>query len=277
MCVFFVCLAMEHSHECIFSSCDRRTKMNEGWGHNYKTSRQLKPASGVATMAETVLKDTFLLRIRTNPPRTHPDLRASCQLTRTNTLKTGVMRSASVIKWKEGNEVTVDSQFSQRKLAFIAHLILGSKQVSCLRLSRGIWQLLLKPSSWCGDEKETAKINGIRRVGGEGRKHINQEGRSNSPSCVSVTAQERKRWVEKRLIHWLRRFLHLFDAFGICLLQPDSFTFTHPSVLPSNIIFLKTATKHKAVIKCRAWGVLHSPSWEWSVCNLVDIIDLLSP
>lgn len=72
------------------------------------------------------------------PTAPTPDLRASRQLTRANTLKTGVMRNASVIKWKEGNEVTVDSQFSQRKPAFIAHLILGSKQVSCRRLRRGI-------------------------------------------------------------------------------------------------------------------------------------------
>lgn len=92
-------------------------------------------------MAGVVLKDTFLLRMRTNsplPPRTRADPRVSRQLTRANTLKTGVMRNASVIKRKEGNEVTVDSQFSQRKPAFIAHLIPGSKQVSCLRLSRGI-------------------------------------------------------------------------------------------------------------------------------------------
>lgn len=43
------------------------------------------------------------------------------------------------------------------------------------------------------DEKETAKINGIRRVGGGGGGgHISQKGRSNSPSCVSVKAQERR-------------------------------------------------------------------------------------
>lgn len=34
---------------------------------NYKTGRQLKPASGVGTMTEIVLKDTFLLRIRMDP------------------------------------------------------------------------------------------------------------------------------------------------------------------------------------------------------------------
>lgn len=38
---------------------------------NYKTGRQLKPASGVGTMGGIVLKDTFLLRIRTDPPL-HP-------------------------------------------------------------------------------------------------------------------------------------------------------------------------------------------------------------
>lgn len=72
--------------------------------------------------------------------------------------------------------MTVDNQFSQRKLAFITHLILQSKQVSCVRLSRGIWQVFLQqPSSWCGEEKEIAEINGKGRVGGEGRKHINQK------------------------------------------------------------------------------------------------------
>lgn len=34
---------------------------------NYKTGRQLKPASGVGTMAGIDLKDTFLLRIVTDP------------------------------------------------------------------------------------------------------------------------------------------------------------------------------------------------------------------
>lgn len=35
---------------------------------NYKTGRQLKPASGVRTTAAIVLKDTFLLRKRMTPP-----------------------------------------------------------------------------------------------------------------------------------------------------------------------------------------------------------------
>lgn len=60
-----------------------------------------------------------------------------CQLTRASTIKTGVMGSVAVINSREGNEVTVDSQFSKRKLAFITHLILWSKQVSCARLSTG--------------------------------------------------------------------------------------------------------------------------------------------
>lgn len=97
---------------------------------------------------------------------TRPDQRGACQLTRASTIKTGVMGNATVINSREGNEVTVDSQFSQRKLAFITHLILRSKQVSCARLSRGIWQLLLqKPSSWCrwkeGNSKN--KLNRGRR------------------------------------------------------------------------------------------------------------------
>lgn len=79
---------------------------------------------------------------RSSSPPTHSDQRGACQLTRASTIKTGVMGNASVINSREGNEVTVDSQFSQRKLAFITHLILRSKQVSCARLSRGIWQLL---------------------------------------------------------------------------------------------------------------------------------------
>ena len=73
-----------------------------------------------------------------SPNSAHPDQRGSCQLTHANTLKTGVMGNAAVINSREGNEVTVDSQFSQRKLAFITHLILRSKQVSYVRLSRGI-------------------------------------------------------------------------------------------------------------------------------------------
>lgn len=71
------------------------------------------------------------------PLNTHPDQRGSCQLTHASAIKTGVMGSVTVINLKEGNEVTVDSQFSRRKLAFITHLILRSKQVSCARLSRG--------------------------------------------------------------------------------------------------------------------------------------------
>lgn len=43
--------------------------------------------------------------------------------------------NASVIN-SQGNEVTVDSQFSRRKLAFITHRILWSKQASRERLSR---------------------------------------------------------------------------------------------------------------------------------------------
>lgn len=66
---------------------------------------------------------------------THLDQTVS--FTHTGATKTGVMGSIGVINSREGNEVTVDSQFSKRKLAFIRHLILWSKQVSCARLSTG--------------------------------------------------------------------------------------------------------------------------------------------
>lgn len=53
---------------------------------------------------------------------TRPDQRGSCQLSRASTIKTGVMGrwgvDATVINSREGNEVTVDSQFSQRKAGF---------------------------------------------------------------------------------------------------------------------------------------------------------------
>lgn len=45
------------------------------------------------------------------------------------------MWSATVIN-SQGNEVTVNTQFSQRRIAFITHLILWRKQVSSERLSR---------------------------------------------------------------------------------------------------------------------------------------------
>lgn len=44
---------------------------------NYKTGRQLQPASGVGTMAAIVLKDTFLLRIRTTLPTSEGVLSAN--------------------------------------------------------------------------------------------------------------------------------------------------------------------------------------------------------
>lgn len=163
----------------------------------------------------------------------HPDQRGSCQLTRARTITTGVMGNATVINSREGNEVTVDSQFSQRKLAFITHLILRSKQVSCARLSRGIWQLpLQKPSSWCGEEKETAKINGIGREGGGRRKHINQEGQWYSPWCVmwwSSKANANYKWGHPLICQRLVRCGFLLDSLmlsGTRLLRHDSITFT---------------------------------------------------
>lgn len=67
--------------------------------HNYKPGRQLKPASGVGTMAGICFERHFPLKNKDQPPTcTRPDLRASCQLTSANALKTGVMRNTSVIK-----------------------------------------------------------------------------------------------------------------------------------------------------------------------------------
>ncbi|CAB1349439.1 unnamed protein product [Coregonus sp. 'balchen'] len=62
----------------------------------------------------------------------------TCQATsvsaNTETASRSVRDNATVIILREGNEVTVDSQFSQRKLAFITCLILRSKQVSLYRV-----------------------------------------------------------------------------------------------------------------------------------------------
>lgn len=175
---------------------------------------------------------------------TSPDQRGSCQLTHASTIKTGVMGNATVINSREGNEVTVDSQFSQRKLAFITHLILRSKQVSCARLSRGIWQLLLqKPSSWCGEEKGTAKINGIGREGRGRRKYITQEGQWNSPCCViwwSSKANANYKWGHPLICQWLVRCGLLLDSLmlsGTQLLWHDSNHIHQFPTLPvSNII-----------------------------------------
>lgn len=137
------------------------------------------------------------------------------------------MGNATVINSREGNDVTVDNQFSQRKLAFITHLILQSKQVSSVRLSRGIWQLLLqKPSSWCGEEKEISEINGKGRVGGEGRKHITQKyiflccmAAPLSKCCLSINMP-------------VNGEMWLFDAFWHPASAHDSNTFT------SSVFFL---------------------------------------
>lgn len=133
-----------------------------GWKNSHKR--------GLETKLKYSSCKTFLTKIadfwdNAPPPRPLRSERFSCQHARASSRKTGVMGKAAVINSREGNEVTVDSQFSQRKLAFITHLILRSKQVSCARLSRGIWQLLLqKPSSRYDEEKGEVKINGI---GGE--------------------------------------------------------------------------------------------------------------
>lgn len=218
-------------------------------------------------MVETLLQDTKNDKkkesIRTIAPlSTHPDQRGSCQLTRASTLKTGAKENATVINSREGNEVTVDSQFSQRKLAFITHLILQSKQVSCVRLSRGIWQLLLqKPSSWCGEEKETAKINGMGRVVGETRKHINQEGRWNSPFCViwwSSKANATYKRGYPLIFQWLARCGFLLNSLMLSdtqLLQHDSNTFTSSLLFLCPISFtIKVSQKHEAIINYRGGG-----------------------
>lgn len=64
----------------------------------------------------------------------------------------------------EGEEVTVDSQFSLRKPAFITHLILRSKQVSV----RGGGErydncVCAQASSWCGEEG-TGRGGGVERA-----------------------------------------------------------------------------------------------------------------
>lgn len=202
-----------------------------------------------------------------------------CQLTRASTIKTGVMGSVAVINSREGNEVTVDSQFSKRKLAFITHLILWSKQVSCARLSTGDMTTSFAETIILMWWRERNSKNKKRREGGR-RKHINQEGHWNSPCCImwwSSRGNANYKWGHPVICRWLV-WCGFFSTLW-CFLAPNfcgmtAITLTGSALLLCPISFtIKLSEKHEPIInywrgkigQAHAAILLYRGSWHKSL------------